>query len=192
MGQVFREPGSGLLLVLRVGEGMQEADRYRFNRVGYAGTLQPLGDLLETVQGQPFNHVAKGVDALRGLKPQRPGHQVLDLGRVQVVDVVAHLALGVQHVAEPLRGQEQRHRALALDQAVGDQRRAVDGVRHLGTGKPGLVQQRPPAGAHGGFRAARRGRQFVAVNATAGLVVKDQVRERSADIETYAQSGHWA
>ena len=192
LGQVFREPGAGLPFVLRVGEGMQEADRNRFDRVRYSGALQSPGNVTETVEGQILDYATERVHALPGFKPQRPGHQMLHLRSVQVVDVVAHLALGIQHVAESLCGQEQRHGTLALDQAVGDQSRAVDGVRNLGAGKPGFGQQRPPAGAHGSFRAARRGGQLVAVNATAGLVVKDKVRKRSADVETNSKSGHWA
>jgi hypothetical protein len=83
-----------------------------------------------------LDDVALGVEALVHLESQRARDERLGQDHEQVVDVVAHLACHLEHVLEPGGRDHGRGRALALDQGVGDQGGAVDGVGDVATAAP--------------------------------------------------------
>ena len=86
----------------------------------------------------------------------------------------------LQNVAKPPGGQERRPRALALDEGVGGERRAVDEDGDLGGGGRALLQDRRE-----GFEDPRfgrpRGRQHLG-GAAPGGGIEDEVGERAPDI----------
>ena len=103
---------------------------------------------------------AARVDALRHDKAQAARHQ----GRRQVdIDVVlleAVLVPDLDRVAEPLGRNQRGPGALALDDRVGRQRRAVDNDRQIGRHQPGFAQHRAHRVDDGAFRSLGSGQDL--------------------------------
>ena len=115
---------------------MEKGDRDRLDPVQDPRLLQRGDHLLQAGQVQRLVDLAEPVEPLVDLEAERPRHQVSHLGRVEIVDVVPHLALGVQDVAEAPRGDEGGDGALALDQGIGDEGGAMNGRVDLAAGAP--------------------------------------------------------
>ena len=116
------------------------------------------------------------------LQTQVPGHQRRGPGDGDVVELVLAFAPDLQGVAKALGGDQTSDRARALDQGVGEQRGGVDHAADAARVDPILVQEAGDAG-HDPVRRVVVGRQYLAVQLSAGVVVVDHdVGERAADI----------
>jgi hypothetical protein len=110
----------------------------------------------------------------------------------QVVGVVAPLEADFHHVAETLRGDERGLHALALDQRVGDERGAVDHVRHVGGRHAVRLHQPAHAGQHRARGIVRRGEHLVVEQASRLRVEHHEVRKGAADVDADAVAFHRA
>ena len=135
-GQMFGQDLAGAAFMRRVGEAVQETDRDRLDPLGH----EALGERGHARFVERRQHPALRVDALAHREAQPARHQ----GRRQVdVDVVlleAVLVPDLDRVAKALGGDERGFGALALDQRVGRQGRAVDDDREVGRGQRRLAQ----------------------------------------------------
>ncbi len=107
---------------------MQEADRDRLDAV----IDEPAHGGAHLVRVERRDHAPVAVHPLADLQPVAPRHQRIGEAEEQVVDVVALLGAHFEAVAEALRGQQAEPRAAPLDDRVGDQRRAVHDLAHVG------------------------------------------------------------
>ena len=158
-GQPCREDVAGALLVRRVGEAVQIADRDALD----AGGGEPVGEALDRGLVERDHGAAARVDPLRHDKAQPARHQ----GRRQVdIDVVlleAVLVADLDRVAEAFGRDQRGPGALALDDRVGRERRAVDDDRQVARREPRLPQHRADRGDDGALRRLRRGQHLGAV-----------------------------
>ena len=116
-------------------------------------------------------------------------HQRIGVGEEQVVDVIALLGPGFQHIAEPRGGDEAQLRALALDHRVGDEGGAVHNFCHrrkVGA-VPGDDMAQPVQRAD--RRVLRRGEALVQMQGTGGRVGEDEVGEGATNVEAQAEVG---
>jgi hypothetical protein len=126
-------------------------------------------------------HRAIGSDALRHAEAQITRHQRLGPLHVDVVLLEAVLPGDLQRIAEPLGGEQGGARALALDQRIGGERRAVNHKRHIGRCALGFGQHGAHARQHGAFGRIGRGQQLDGVGALGRL--EHEVGEGAADID---------
>ena len=169
-------------LVLRVAVGVHEADGDRLDAVGrqLRGHRAQLG----LVEGQ--DDLALGVDPLADLTPQRPAHEGTRRLELQVVEVVADLAAHLERVAKAARGHVAHPCARALDDRVGDERRAVhQAVELVGIGA-GLPEQAREAGKDRLARVVGCGEPLARVDQVPQLVDQDEVGEGPADVDADA------
>ena len=75
---------------------------------------------------QRLQHAAVGGHTLRHVEAQVARHQRFRQVEIQIIELVAVFAADLDGVAKTRRREQRRRRALALDQRVGHQRRAVD------------------------------------------------------------------
>ena len=182
-GKVLGQPGRHPPFVLGVDKGVEQAHRDGLDMVGRFGGRQGCPHRLEARRVVGLEHLAKGVDPLVDLEAQRPRHQVRHRRGVEVVDVVAHLLLGVEHVAEAAGGQHQGDGALAFDQGVRDQRRPMDRTLHRTPARTRGRQQLAPALHHRPRWVIRRRRRLIARDRACFRVDQYEVGERTTDIE---------
>ena len=130
---------------------------------------------------QRLQHLARGIDALRHREAAEARDQGLRLVDEDVVLVVAPLIGDIEDVAETLGGDEGGDGALALDDGVGRQGRAVEEEVDLAGRDADLAQQLERAGDHRLLRRLGRGQQLARPALVAGL--DDDVGEGAADID---------
>ncbi len=115
------------LLVPRVREAVQERDRDGLDARVRELARQPR-DVREI---DLLLDRAVGERALGHVEAQVPGHERPRQVDVEVVDLVAALARDLDRVAVAVRRQQRGRRALALDDRVRDERRAVHDARDV-------------------------------------------------------------
>ena len=167
--------------VVRVDEGVQEADGDAFHRLGFQRGDQ--GADGGFVQGPQDG--AGIVQTLRHRQAQMPRHQRLRQHDVEVILVVAALIAHGDDVAEPLGGDQGRARALALDHRVGGQRGAVDDQVDLVRLHAGRLQDGAHALHHALLRRMRGG-QDLERRAPAGMLQRE-VGKGAANIDGEAR-----
>ncbi len=172
-GQYLPRP----LLMRAVDEAVQEAHRDALHPLALQHRHQPAQPRL--VQRQ--QHPPGIVQPLRHRQPQMPRHQRLGQHDIQVVLVVPALVAHRQHVAEPLRRQQCRARALALDDRIGRQGRPMDHDGDVARRQPGRRQDGPHPLHHPLLRRRRRG-QHLGGRARARMLQR-KVGERAADVD---------
>jgi hypothetical protein len=165
-----------------IGEGVQQADRNRLHariaqcpdRGARRGFVERRADA--AIRHQPFRH----------LEPEAARHQRVGAAHEEVVGVVPQLRADLLHVPKTLRGQEAGRDPAALDQRIGDQRRAVDDVAHLGRRDAVALQQAAHAFQHGLFGGVRRGQHLAVEQPPVARVEHDEVGEGAADVDADA------
>ena len=130
--QHLRDDRGRAALMRGIAIGVEEADRDRLR----ARLAQRARRAAHRLLVERRDDGAVAVDALRHFEPAASRHQRVGEGEEQVVDVVALLGAGFEHVAEPGRGDQPELRALALDQRIGDERGAVHDFRHVSQRSP--------------------------------------------------------
>jgi len=124
---------------------------------------------------------AVGAHALGRAEPPLGRHERRGMGGAQAVELAPRLAAELDHVGEPLRGDERGPGARALEQRV---RRHGHAVReHLDVAglRARRLERRPDRVHHALGLIARRGRRLGGVQPPAGH--EDRVRERAADVD---------
>ena len=142
---------------------------------GGAGATQGL-----LVEGR--HHLAAGLEALGHLQPEPALGEGLGKLQEQIVDVVPALAADLEDVPEPLGGQQSGERPLALDQGVGDQRRAVDEAADLLRPRP-AGQQLADAVQHPRGRVWIGGQHLGHGDAARLLAAQHEIGEGPADVD---------
>ena len=121
-------PGAPFVAIVQKGE--QVADR---ESLGPLDLDRARDDVPQRRFVQLPNHAALRVDALRDAvtpPPRRKKHRRFGIGE-QIVERRPPQAPELQHVLETLGGQDREARALALEQGIGPDRRAVHESLHL-------------------------------------------------------------
>jgi hypothetical protein len=117
---------------------------------------------------------------------QVPRHQRRRRFQEQVVQVVAGFLADLDGIAKALGGQQADLAAGALDDGVGDQRRAVHHRMQRDGGQSGLLQQPRDARGDRFGGIVGRGEALAGRDQVAGGVVQHEVGERAADIDADA------
>ena len=133
--QLGAEAGADLLLMDRIGEGVDQADGHRL----HLGGADSGDHRLEACLIEGPHDAAVGADALHGFESQAPWHErrrLLPQGGIEPRD--AHAAQ-LQHVAEALRGDQRGAGALVLEDGVGGNRAAMQHLCNV-LGKPAPMQ----------------------------------------------------
>ena len=178
-GGGFRQDLGGASLVRGVGVGVQEADSHRLDAQGQELLRRgPDAGLVE------FRRDAAIVaHTLGNLDAQRPAHQRWRIFDAQIEQVVAPLETHIHDVAEAGRDQHAGPGALALDDGVGDEGRAMHDLDHVCDVDVVLRGQRLDAVEHGHGWIGRRRQPLVDCDAGTAAVMQREVRERTADID---------
>ena len=164
-----------------VGEAVQEADGDGFDllaaKVGGDGTH---GRLVDRQQ-----HRAVGGDPFGDAEAQVARHQRLGPLHVDVVLLEAMLPGHLERIAEACRRDQGRPRALAFDQGVGGQGRAVHDQRDVAWPAFRLGQDGSHAVQHGAFGRVGRGQDLGGVGCRVGSLADFQhdIGESAADID---------
>jgi len=173
VGQQGADDLAGDTLVLGIGIGVQEADRDRFHaRIG-----QRAARILDAGALERRMNLAGGEHAFLGLQGETAGHQRTMLVEQKIIGLGPIAAADDVNVAGAARHDQASGSALALDQRVDGDGRAVnelvDGL------KPALVQAIDDALNQVG----RRGQALGLHECARRLLEADEIRERSADID---------
>ena len=170
-----------LLLVPGVGVGVQQGDRH-----GGDARLPDRGHRPLHVTGvERREHPAARIDALAHLQAQAPLHQRRRLAVGQVVEPRRAQPGDLQHVAEPLGGDQRHRRALAFQDGVGGDREAVHDLGHAGGRQVQLGQRVREAAQHAPAVVVRRARHLDH-GGPAGVGQGDDVGKGSADVDADA------
>ena len=122
-------------------------------------------------------------------EPQFARHQLLGRRHPQIVAVVFEALAHLDDIAVALGGQQADLSALAFQQRVGRNRRAVDDAlgcgQQLGRVEPKAPRQQYQPIEHPNRRVIRRCRSFLQ-HSHARIVDRDQIGKRAADIDPNA------
>ena len=129
---------------------------------------------------------AVGADALAHAEPPVPRHQRLGRRLAEIVAVVLQALAHLQNVAMAFGGQQPDPRALALEQRIGRDRRAVDDA--LGLGEQCVRADAQSGGEarqtiHDAKRLIGRGGRRLGERHPARGVDRDQIGEGAADVD---------
>ena len=161
--------------------GVQEADGEGLDACGLGGGADAVeGGFLHRQQ-----HLAIGGDAFGHLEAQRARHQRLGALHVEVVLLEAMFVGHFEGIAESLGGHQRGLCALAFDQRVGGEGRAVDHQGEVGGGDAGLRQDGGGAFQHRAFRRVWRGQDLGGQRPVRQC--EDEVGEGAADIDGQAR-----
>src|SRR4029077_8485806 len=105
-------------LVVRVGVGVQQADRNSLDPLGF----EPRDRALHASEIEWRDHLAAWADALLDLKAKAAWHQRLRLDVKRLVKTRHANAAQFEHIAEAARGDERGLGPLMLDDGVGRHR----------------------------------------------------------------------
>ena len=204
VGQRDRNPGqlagqevADRLLVPRVGVGVQQADRHRFDLLAE----QPFPDGAQFVLDERPQHLAVGGDALAQLEAQAALDQLRRLVPEEVVDLRGADAAQLEDVAEAAGGHQGGARAAALEHGVGRHGGSVRHLADLGGCRAGPFEQVPGGLEHGALEVGRRRGDLVGPD-RAAAVDEDDVGEGAADVGAHPYPaggggggfrwGHWS
>jgi len=162
---------------------VQQADRDRLDALGDQLADDPARSVL--VEGLP--DLAIGQEPLAHFAAKPPRHEGRRRIDEEVVHVVAAFVADLERVAEALGGQERRPRALALDERVGRERRAVDDGPHGACGNRRLLEERADALLDRVRRIFRRGEDLAHARGPRRRVDDDEVGEGAADVDAQAR-----
>ena len=162
----------------RVAEGVEEADRQALDRLA----RERRDDLAQCRLVEGLQHVALVVEPFRHRQAPAARHQRLGQRDVQVVLVVAALVAEGEHVAETLGRDQRRAGALALDQRIGGEGRAMDEEVDVAGFQSGAIEQQDEPVEHAALGRFRR-RQDLGGDAGAVDRLDRQVGEGPADID---------
>jgi len=112
-----------------------------------------------------------------------PRHQRIGEAQEQVVDVVALLDAELEHVAEAARRQQPEPRAASFDQRVGDQRRAMQQLAHVGDRNAGCRADAANTVERAVGRILRRGQALVQRDSARRRIEQHEIGEGAADVE---------
>ena len=140
---------------------------------------------------QRQHHVTIDADPLGYFQPSAARHQRRAGFQEQVVQVVARLAADLDAVAESFCRQQPNRRALAFDDGVGHQRRAMHHAVHVAGTDLRLPQQPGKTFDDGDARVLGRGEELARVNKVACRVVQHEIGECAADIDPDAHVRCW-
>ena len=115
MGHPLGQPGFCLLFVAWIGVGMEKRNRYSLDLSQDAGCGQHVAHPLQAAGVKGLHNSAKPIQTLRHLEAQGAGHEMVDLRRMQIIDVIAHFALRIEHIAETARCDQDRRCTFAFD-----------------------------------------------------------------------------
>ncbi len=188
--EVGRDPGERgrhRLLVRGVGVGVQQRDGDALDPGRADGGRRRGEGGRARLQHRP----AGMVHALGEADPALRRHLRRRAGQgVEAVEVLAPGAADVEHVLEPVGG-DQRHRLdPVLDDGVGDERRAVDEVRDLG----GIEARGGECRLDAGDGIGAPGRHLDRAHFAGRGVQRHQVGEGAADVDADLPAGfstHW-
>ncbi len=171
----LRDQLGGAPLVLRVAEREHEAHRDRLDPV----LAQPAGRVADGRLVQRDQHLAPRGHALAHLEAAAARHQ----GGGPAVEHIVHAQevapADLEHVPEPLGGDEAGQHALALEQGVDPDGGPVDDEAAVGQARPRLVHA-----PENPLEQVVRGGEGLGVHQGAGrLVQRDQVREGATDVD---------
>ncbi len=130
---------------------------------------------------------AVGERALGHVEAQVARHERRGQVDVEVVDLVAALARDLDRVAEPVGREQRRRRALALDDRVRDERRAVHDPRDL-RDRDAVRLERLREDRLDRARGLVRRRQRLADRDEPVLADDAEIGERAADVDADAQT----
>ena len=162
------------LLVPVVDVRMNEVDDERFR----AGSAQHLGGAPHRILVERDDDLPLGIDALRHLETEITRDERLERP-LETVRRRARAATQLEHIAKAARGDEPRHRALALEQRVRRGRGAVDQHLDRRGRDAGLAQRRE----HAVGLIADGGRDLGDSHGTRRFVHQDQVGEGAAHVD---------
>ena len=133
--------------------------------------------------GKRSQHLPVETHALGDADAPMARHQGLGEFDEQVVQVVAKLGAGLERIAKAARGEQRRARALALDDRVGRQGRAVHDGTYRIVARLGLLEHLRDRRQHRLRRMLRRGQHLGRIDAARPLIDEDHVGERAADVD---------
>jgi hypothetical protein len=155
VAELGAQDGLGLDLVLRIGVGVQEADRHRLDALLAEA---PCAAAITSSRDERHAHRAVGAEPLVDLEPQASRRQRLRLVVLQVVEHGDAQAAHLEHVAEAGSRQEPGAGALVFEDGVGrDRRRMDDAGDAVGRGLVVLDQRLQRLGDAAAVVVRRRG-----------------------------------
>ena len=128
-------------------------------------------------------HRAVGEHALVHLEPQVARHERRRQLEQHVVDVVAVLAADLERIAIPARREQRRAGALALDDGVGHERRAVNHRLDVRRGHARRLEDRGRLAFHGRRRIVGRRQRLADHHRARAIVHEQQIGEGAADVD---------
>ena len=169
-------------LMLRIAVGMEVADAERL----HAFLPERPGRLGDRPLVERRHHGPGRVEPLRDAEAEVARRQRPRLLEQQVVERGPDLALDLQHVPEPVRGDEAGGRELPLDDRVGGHGGSVDEVAHIRGFHARLAEDAPDRREKAHRGVARRGGHLRDPGPARLLVDEDAVGEGPADIDAEA------
>ena len=171
-----------LLLMHATRIGVHQADGQRLD----PPRLEVAELLAQIVLVQLANDLAAGAGALLRLDSELQRRQRLGLGPDDPAgEDAGHEGAGdLQHLPVALRGDEADPGALALQDGVGGNRRAVHHVSDCGRLDAGVIAHPLDAAEHADRGIVRGGGHLRAEGAAARFVDQQEIGERAADIDT--------
>jgi hypothetical protein len=176
-GQQVGQDVASTSLMLAVEIGVHVADGDRLD----AGGLQPGCERAYRALVQRDQHVATAVHALGNAEAQVARHQRRWLDHEDVVLLEAVLEGDLDRIAKTLGHDQCRLGALALDDGIGCERRAVNDQAEITRLGAGELHDLGHAGQHAFFRRARRG-QHLGAGALA-VPFEAEVGEGATDVD---------
>ena len=167
------------LLVHRIGVRVQQGDRNRLR----PERMHRRRSLAHGGIGQFAFHAAIGAHAFGDAQPPLPRDQRRLLARTQAIDVGARVTADLQHVAEPVRGDQHAAGQRALQHRIGRDRRAVQQQGDIGQGEAEPASGFGQSVQQADRRVRRRGRHLDAAASPGALVQHLKVGEGAADID---------
>ena len=169
------------LLVMAAGVGVHQADGQRLD----PPRLEVAELLTQVVLFQLAHGLAARAGALVRLDGELQRRQRLGLGPYDPAgEDAGHEGAGdLKHLPVALRGHDADARALAFQDGVGGDRRAVHHVGDLGRLDAGVVAYPLDAVEHADRGVVRGGGHLRAEGAAARLVDQQQIGERAADVD---------
>jgi len=163
--------------VIRIGEAVQQPDRHGLDVLG--------GERVDRTGDARFiewdEHLPLRIDPLADGQAQPARNERRRQIDVDVVLLEAVFVADLDHVAEALGGEKRGPGALALDERIGGERRAMDDHADFAGLDTRLGRDRAQSGQHALFRGVRRGQNLRRKAPRADF--QRHVGERAADID---------
>ncbi len=162
----------------RVAVGVKQAHRHRLHTRG----AKPWEEIVHLGERERRALVAVRHEAGGQAQPQRRRDERVGFLERQVVGVVARLPPDLERVLVAGRGDESGRRALALDERIGNEGRAVDDVAHVARRHAGPGEGSPHGVEDTRRRLLRGGQNLLHHGAGPARVEEHDVGERSSDV----------